>query len=81
MTLRVQLFGQLAQMAGAAALEVAVAEPATCHALRERLAAIAPQLAKHLDRCRFAVNHEFAPETQQITEHDEVALIGLVCGG
>lgn len=81
MTLRIQLFGQLAQMAGAAALEVVVAEPITCRALRARLTTIAPQLKAHLDRCRFAVNHEFARETQQVTDCDEVALIGLVCGG
>jgi molybdopterin synthase sulfur carrier subunit len=81
MILRVELFGPLAQLAGASALEVPVAEPTTCQVLRGRLTTMVPELARHMSKCRFAVNDEFAPETRQITDRDEVALIGLVCGG
>lgn len=80
-TIRVKLFGQLAEAAGRGELPIEVSAPATCAAVRARLAAERPQLASLLPACRFAVNHAFAAEDAQIDENDEVALIGLVSGG
>jgi len=62
-------------------VELDLPPPATCHALRERLAAAFPALRPHLSSARFAINSRFAAPDQPINPADEIALIGLVSGG
>ena len=81
MIIRIRVFGQLAQAAGSSAIELTVAQGATCSAVRRQLATAVPALAPHLQGCRFAINHAFATEQQQVNPEEEIALIGLVCGG
>ncbi len=56
-------------------------ERPTCGEVRARLGADEPLLAGLLPACRFAINHAFVAEDCEITECDEVALIGLTSGG
>ena len=49
--------------------------------VRRALALAVPALVPHLGRGRFAVNGEFVEDGHELTEGDEVALIGLVGGG
>ena len=82
MQVKVLLFGPPADQAGRS--EVAITLPpgqSTVADLRRLLAAQSPRLAKLLPQCRFAVNHDFAVEDQLIESHDQIAVIGLVCGG
>jgi molybdopterin converting factor small subunit len=82
MTFTIKLFGPQSQLAGTRELSLRVAEAApTVADLRRALAEAAPELAPTLPNSRLAVNFEFADETQPIHSGDEVALIGMVCGG
>ena len=78
----VLIFGPVAQMAGSRQLRVTVgtAQPG-CADLRQAISRQYPSLAGVLSSCRFAVNHAFAPETHIVCPADDIALIGLVCGG
>jgi molybdopterin converting factor small subunit len=81
-SIRVLLFGPLAQRAGRRVVDIdAPLEPATCAELRARLAAAHPALGPLLPACRIAVNGRFALEDEVVTPEDEVALIGMVSGG
>ncbi len=79
---RIKVFGPLAQTRRRSEFTMNLAETVlTVAELRARLAAIEPDVAPLLPVCRFAVNHAFAGEEQQVTAQDEIALIGLVSGG
>ena len=81
MTIEVAIFGPQARLVRRSPVRVTLEPPATCERLRAKLADAEPELAPSLPQSRFAVNHEFANEGQQIEEGDEVALIGMVSGG
>ncbi len=80
-TVRVLLFGQLAEVMGDSAVVLSAPAGSTCADLRLQISREAPALAPYLKSCRLAVNHQFAADDQPIGSSDEVALIGLVCGG
>ena len=81
MNIEVKIFGPQARLAQRSSIRIALEPAATCEALRAKLAEAEPELAPSLPRSRFAINHEFAAESQAIREGDEVALIGMVSGG
>ncbi len=82
MTVIIKLFGPLRRAAGREEVVIAVEQQRpTCGEIRARLVADEPLLAGMLPACRFAINHAFVAEDCEITECDEVALIGLTSGG
>ena len=81
MTLTVQLFAKLRDIVAASNVVVELSELATVAELRLVLVANHPNLAGLLDRCRVAVNHDFADDSQVLTPADEVAVIPPVSGG
>lgn len=81
MTVVVKLFSVEAQAAGTREATVELPRDATCAALRNALTAAYPALASRMEKCRVAVNHEFAADAMVVRQGDEVALIGPVSGG
>lgn len=81
MDVRVRLFGPEARLLGTGEVVVSLGPGSSIAALRESLAAQHPRLGESLAHGRFALNHEFAPESRVVEAGDEVALIGLVSGG
>ena len=81
MTLTVQLFAKLRDIVAASHVVVELSELATVAELRRVLVANHPNLTGLLDRCRVAVNHDFADDSQVLTPTDEVAIIPPVSGG
>lgn len=78
----VKLFGPAAQRAGRREVLVPIAaEQVSCGELRRRLAEAEPAVGELLPACRFAVNNEFVDDAAMVRNSDEVALIGMVCGG
>lgn len=78
---RVLLFGPESAALSRNHVELDLPAPATCHSLREHLAAAYPALRPGLAAARFAINSRFAAPDQRINPSDEIALIGLVSGG
>jgi molybdopterin converting factor subunit 1 len=79
MKVAVQLFGPLAEQAGASRLEVMVSG-STVQDVLAAVAAAAPALK--IDRSlRFAVNTDYAEPTAAVREGDVVSLIPPVGGG
>lgn len=81
MKVTVKLFSAEAQAAGTREVTLDLPSAATCADVRRALSAAVPGVAPRLDRCRIAVNHEFAGDEAAVRETDEVALIGPVSGG
>lgn len=82
MNIAVKLFGPQSQLAGASELLLKLnGDSPTVADLRRALIEAEPKLAVGLPNSRLAVNYEFAQEDQAIRPGDEVALIGMVCGG
>jgi molybdopterin converting factor small subunit len=82
MSIEILLFGPAADAAKTRRLPIPIEyAPITCGELRARLSAAAPALARYLPASRFAVNHSFVSDDCAVTPADEVALIGMVCGG
>jgi molybdopterin converting factor small subunit len=76
------LFGPLATAAGQEKVILTqTAQDIACSDLRAALARQCPAIAPLLPSCRFAVNHAFASESTRLKGDEEIALIGLVCGG
>ncbi len=81
MIVRVRLFARAKDIAGADVLSVELPPNAVVADLRCRLVAHLPGLATLLPRSAVAVNEEFAPDEQPLTEGAEVALLPPVSGG
>ena len=81
MTLSVQLFAILRDIATASHVVVELQHHATVADLRLALIAIHPNLAPLLSHCRIAVNHDFAEDSHVLMPTDEVAVIPPVSGG
>ena len=81
MTLTVQLFAKLRDLASTSQVRVDVPAHATVADLRHALVANHPNMAGLLDHCRVAVNHDFADDSQVLSPADEVAVIPPVSGG
>jgi molybdopterin converting factor small subunit len=78
----VLLFGPAAGAVGRDRLTVEVPDDApTCGRVCEAMIDAEPKLRRLVDGGRMAVNQRLAPEDQQVSERDEIALIGLVSGG
>jgi molybdopterin synthase catalytic subunit len=70
-----------ARDAAGAARETLAAAPATVADLRRALAAAHPRLGRILERCRIAVDQEFAEDAAAIRDGAEVAVVPPVSGG
>lgn len=81
MKIVVRLFARARDLAGAEAVEVEVAEPATIAALRDALARTQPALAGLLPRCALAVGEEFVADQHCLKAGDVAALLPPVSGG
>lgn len=79
--LRVLLFSTLRERLGRRELEVSVPAPATGRRLLDQLAAQHPAIAAYRPVIRLAVNQEYVPESVELHENDEIALITPVSGG
>lgn len=81
-SLRISLFARARDLAGTPALTLEVEPGTTVARLRAILAETVPSLRAILPRCAVAINHDFADESQILTEDiTEVALIPPVSGG
>jgi molybdopterin converting factor subunit 1 len=81
MTCQVKLFARARDLAGAAAVTVALPDGATVGDLRRLLARAHPALAGLLERSALAVGDEFAADAQPLPPGAEVALLPPVSGG
>lgn len=81
MTLRVQLFGILADKLGARELSMSLDAPATAADLLDALARDHPSLTDLRGRLAVAVNMTYVQADHPISEGDEIALIPPVSGG
>lgn len=79
--LRILLFSILRERLGQPELEVSVPAPITGGQLLDYLAEQYPTVASYRSVIRLAVNQTYAPETIELHEHDEIALITPVSGG
>jgi molybdopterin synthase catalytic subunit len=70
-----------ARDAAGTARETLAAPPATVGELRRALGAARPRLGRILERCRIAVDQEFAEDAAAIPDGAEVAVVPPVSGG
>lgn len=81
MKVSVKLFAVARQRAGADALEIELPGDTSVRELRRVIAQRCPPLADLLPHVRFAVNNDFASDTEVIPAAAEVAIIPPVSGG
>jgi molybdopterin converting factor subunit 1 len=81
MTVTVRLFARAKDLAGADAIKVELAEPATVDHLRRQLALQHPRLESLIEHSIFAVDDEFADAAQALSPEAEIALLPPVSGG
>jgi molybdopterin converting factor small subunit len=81
MKVTVQLFARAKDLAGAGAVAMDLPDGATVAHLRRRLAECFPPLARLLEHSAFAVNDDFADDSQPIPPDAVVALLPPVSGG
>ena len=79
--LRILFFGAARDAAAHDELEFAARSPATTASLFEELLVAFPQLRRFGPSLLIAVNHEYARETRELHEGDEVAIFPPVSGG
>lgn len=79
--LRVLLFSVLRERLGQHELRVSIPLPATGARLLDYLAEQYPEIATYRPVLRLAVNQEYVPESVELHEGDEIALITPVSGG
>ncbi|MEQ8210590.1 MAG: molybdopterin converting factor subunit 1 [Lacipirellulaceae bacterium] len=81
MEVSVLLFAQARELVGETQTSVTLEEPNTVSALREALIAQHPALSPLIPHAMFAVNAQYAQDTQTIDEKCTIALIPPVSGG
>jgi len=81
MRVNVLLFARLRELAGADAVVVEVAEPATVATVWQAVAVATPALAPFDRTLSCAVNANFARMSHPITAGDDVAFLPPVSGG
>lgn len=81
MKLTVRLFAAAKQLLGQDTIAIELSRPATVAQLRRALETAHPKLQPLLAHSRFAVNSDYVPETTDLQEQDEIALIPPVSGG
>jgi len=81
MQVQVRLFAILRERAGQSIVLLDLPEGATVNQAAVRLGEQLPALTPMLAKVAFAVNLEYAPATQMLSEGDELAVIPAVSGG
>jgi MoaE-MoaD fusion protein len=81
MRVRVLYFGMLKEMVGRSGDNFDLPENSTLADLLDRAGQAAPPIANHRDVLAYAVNLEFAQESQPLHEGDEVGILPPVSGG
>ena len=81
MTVRVRLFAVLRDVAGVTETSLELPAGATIAQAKDPLLGRLPALARHLDRCAFAVNRRYVKPDAELQDGDELALIPPVSGG
>jgi molybdopterin synthase catalytic subunit len=80
-TLTILLFASARESVGAPQVELELNELATVSDLKRELATRYPKMAALLERCRIAVNQDFAADERTLQAPDEIAVIPPVSGG
>ena len=78
---RVRLFAQAREAAGASERILRVPAASTVREAVELLGRACPALAPHLERCSFAVNESYARGDEVLGAGDELAVIPPIGGG
>ena len=81
MTIVVELFARLREIAGQPCIHLELPESATLAAVRRSMAAQVPEAASLLAKSAIAVNENYADETVQLRPGDRVAVLPPVSGG
>lgn len=81
MNVRVRLFAGAKQAFGCDSIEVELPDRATIGQLRRRLADEMPELRQVLQRAMFAVDRQYAADTNEVPPDAEIACIPPVSGG
>ena len=81
MTVQVQLFARLRDLAGSSSLTVELPSGSTIADLRRHLTNEYPQLTSLLNSCAIGVNKEFAEDSLHLPDGAEIALLPPVSGG
>jgi molybdopterin synthase catalytic subunit len=77
----VLLFGQAREIAGAQAIELELASPATVESAFAALIENHPKLAAMERSLLFAINEEYATRASELSENDRLAILPPVSGG
>ena len=81
MEITVLLFASVAERAGTRKFTLDLAEPATVGSARDAILARYPALEPFVPNLMYALNEEYARETETITPRSTLALIPPVSGG
>jgi len=81
MIVRVKLFAVAQDLAGREEVSLDLKQPVTVGAIRQNLGEACTALQPVLASCAFAVNNEYAVNSVEIHENDEVACLPPVSGG
>ena len=81
MKIRVKLFALTQDLAGCEEVSLDLEEPITVGAIRNKLGETIEALQPVLASCAFAVNNEYAVNTVEVQETDEIACLPPVSGG
>ncbi|MEW4561418.1 MoaD/ThiS family protein [Bremerella sp. JC770] len=81
MIIRVKLFAVAQDLAGCEEVSLELKEPVTVGAIRQSLGQRCAALQPVLASCAFAVNNEYADNSVEVQETDEVACLPPVSGG
>jgi sulfur-carrier protein len=79
--LRVKLFAQASQLAGAPLIEIPWTDGDTVHTLKSQIALSYPKLIPLMARLLVAINNDYAQDECPIRTNDEVACFPPVSGG
>ncbi|MEM7784743.1 MAG: MoaD/ThiS family protein [Planctomycetota bacterium] len=81
MNIKVQLFAEARELAGALELEFDLELGSTVLDLKDKLIRDYPQLESLIQRSSFALNDDYGTDESEITEGTELAMIPPVSGG
>ncbi|HEY8341472.1 MAG TPA: MoaD/ThiS family protein [Calditerricola sp.] len=81
MTIRVQLFAELAERAGQNELILSIPHGARVADVLDAASRACPALADLLPRCAVSVNLAYVPPTHPVGPNDEIAILPPVSGG
>lgn len=81
MIVRVKLFALTQDLAGREEVSLDLEEPVTVGDIRKNLGDVIAALEPVLPSCAFAVNNEYAVNSVEVRQTDEVACLPPVSGG